>query len=255
MVLVASKECACKCTKYLCAMPKRWSAALLLPLSAFPVGRRNKAPQTGPRDWLPPGNQATRHQPTAGPCLWAGLHLQHKWRDGHQIKGEQRDPSTPKDGDGWSQSLQMSVCSEVVTPNLLTICFGIWAAPAFGSSHGAKSHFILITRVPKNLISPLDEHNWDRDVLELERQRKASPSQLFQRTDTHVGENLGNTHSTGLGHVVCQDRKKNLSIKIELTPVNFRHPVHSRTWTLKLCPPVWSISQCLVCRSTKENDL
>lgn len=40
----------------------------LLPLSAFPAGRRSMAPQIWPRDWLQPGNQATRRRPTAGLC-------------------------------------------------------------------------------------------------------------------------------------------------------------------------------------------
>lgn len=54
--------------------------------------------------------------------------------------------------------------------------------------------FFVITTVSKNPLSPLDGDNWDGDVLELERQRKASPSQLFQRRDTHVVKKLGNTH-------------------------------------------------------------
>lgn len=68
--------------------------------------------------------------------------------------------------------------------------------------------FFVITRESKNPLSPLDGANWDKDVLELERERKPSSSQLFQRRDIHVVKKLVETHSRGSSHNGCQSRRK-----------------------------------------------
>lgn len=89
-------------------MPRGPPADPLLPLSAFPVGRRNKALRTRPPGWLPPGSQATKHQPTAGLCWSAGPHLQHKQMEWRSVQVPQ---CTKRGGAEWPQAPKTTVCS------------------------------------------------------------------------------------------------------------------------------------------------